>query len=330
MDDLKNQDPLNDSSNNSEPGKAPFVVKPELTPKISPVKAGLLGLAGGFFFYQIFGGLLTILIFGTEFEKADPNALRLITMAGQVLFILLPALIFSKIIYEDVTRVIRFRSAPWIEIGLFTVGIIALTPVLQNYLYIQNFYFEQIAKQNGFIHSIKESLDYLDKLVEGSYGSLLKINSAMDGAIVIAVVAITPAVCEEVMFRGYIQKSFELKYKPFLGALITAIFFGLYHFNPYAFLPLTLLGLYLGYSAYKSNSILVPVVLHFINNLSAVVLYMVLGDSELVQAKTISSAELTPTLISFAYQILLFVLVLIGIQYYYRKKKLAAAAALVQ
>lgn len=328
MDDPKNQDPLDNSSNPSDQGNLSEEPKPELTPKISPVKAGLIGLAGGFFFYQIFGGLLTVLIFGLDFEKADPNSLRLITMAGQVLFILLPALIFSKIIYEDVTRVLRFRSAPWIEIGLFTVGIIALTPVLQNYLYIQNYYFEQLAKQNGFIQMVKESLDSLDKLVEGSYGSLLKINSAMDGAIVIAVVAITPAVCEEVMFRGFIQKSFELRYKPFLGALITAIFFGIYHFNPYAFLPLTALGFYLGYSAYKSNSILVPVVLHFINNLSAVVLFMVFGDAELQQSKAISSAELTPTLISLTYQIILFVIVVMGIQYYYRIKKRNAAASI--
>ncbi|MCK9425455.1 MAG: CPBP family intramembrane metalloprotease [Ignavibacteriaceae bacterium] len=326
MDDLKNQKHDDDKPNGSEPWNFNDNSKPELTPKISPVKAGLLGLAGGFFFYQIFGGLLTVLIFGLNLEKADANALRLITMAGQVLFILLPALIFSKIIYEDVTRVIRFRTAPWIEIAMFTVGIIALTPILQNYLYIQNYFFEQLAKQSGFIQAIKESLDSLDKLVEHSYGSLLKINSTMDGAIVIAVVAITPAVCEEVMFRGYIQKSFELKYKSFFGALITAIFFGLYHFNPYAFLPLTLLGFYLGYSAYKSNSILVPVILHFINNLSAVVLYMVLGESELEQSKAITQAELTPTLIALSYQIILFSIILLGIQYYYRKKKRTASA----
>lgn len=326
MDDLKNQKPAEDKTNVSGHENLDVNSKPELTPKISPVKAGLLGLAGGFFFYQIFGGLLTVLIFGLDLEKADANALRLITMAGQVLFILLPALIFSKIIYGDVTRVIRFRTAPWIEIALFTVGIIALTPILENYLYIQNYFLEQLAKQNGFIQMIKESLDSLDKLVENSYGSLLKINSVMDGAIVIAVVAITPAVCEEVMFRGYIQKSFELKYKPFFGALITAIFFGLYHFNPYAFLPLTLLGFYLGYAVYKSDSILVPIILHFINNLSAVVLFLVFGKSELEQSKAITSAELTPTLISLSYQIILFVIVLLGIQYYYRKKKRTAAA----
>jgi len=323
MDDLNNQKPDEDVKKVTAPED---ISLPELTPKISPVKAGILGLAGGFFFYQIFGGLLTVLIFGLDLEKVDPNALRLITMAGQVLFILLPALIFSKVIYEDVTRVLRFRSAPWIEIAMFVVGIIALTPILQNFVYIQNYYFEQLAKQNGFIYMIKESLDSLDKLVENSYGSLLKIHSAMDGAIVIAVVAITPAICEEVMFRGFIQKSFELKYKPFLGALITAIFFGIYHFNPYAFFPLVLLGLYLGYAAYKSDSILVPVILHFINNLFAVVLFLIFGEAELKQTQSITPAELTPTLISLSYQILLFVIVLLGIQYYYRKKKRESAA----
>jgi len=292
-----------------------------LVPKISPVRAGFIGLAGGFFFYQIFGGLLTYLIFGFDLNKADTNALRLITMAGQVLFILLPALIFSKIIYEDVTKVLRFRSAPFIEIGLFTVAIVALTPVLDNYVYIQNYYVDKLAGQYGFIHAAKASLDSLNKLVESSYGSLLRVRSAIDGAVVIAVVAVTPAVCEELMFRGFIQKSFELQYKSFRGALLTAVFFALYHFSPYALLPLMMLGLFLGFAAYKSNSILVPVVLHFVNNLFAVVLFLIFGESELEQSKVPSAGEIQTVYVSFFTGLLVFVLVMIGINYYYRKKR---------
>ncbi len=291
-----------------------------LTAKISPVKAAWLGLAGGFFFYQFIGGFLTILIFGLNPKNADVNAFRLMTVAGQILFILLPALIFSKIIYEDVTEIIRFRTTSLKEIGLFTAGIIALTPLLQNMLFIQNYFIELLAKNNSTINYIKSAFDSLNKTVEATYGDLLKINSVYDAMIVIIAVSIIPAVCEETMFRGFIQRSFELKYKPFLAAFITSIFFGVYHFNPYAIIGLIALGLYFGYAAYKSNSILVPVVLHFINNFSAVILYMIFGDEELIQNKAIPQSELTSSLINFGYQLIIFIGIIVIITRYYKKK----------
>lgn len=291
-----------------------------LTAKISPVKAAWLGLAGGFFFYQFIGGFLTILIFGLNPKNADVNAFRLMTVAGQVLFILLPALIFSKIIYEDVTEIVRFRTTSWKEIGLFTAGIIALTPLLQNLLFIQNYFIELLAKNNSTINYIKSAFDSLNKTVEATYGDLLKINSLYDAVIVIIAVSIVPAVCEEAMFRGFIQRSFELKYKPFLAAFITSIFFGVYHFNPYAIVGLIALGFYFGYAAYKSNSILVPVVLHFINNFSAVILYMIFGDEELIQNKAIPQSELTSSLINFGYQLIIFIGIIVVIIRYYKKK----------
>ena len=71
----------------------------QFNPQISPIAAAFIGLIGGFFLYQIVGGLLTLLIFGLDIENAPVNGIRLMTMAGQILFILLPALIFTKLFY---------------------------------------------------------------------------------------------------------------------------------------------------------------------------------------------------------------------------------------
>ncbi|MBK7630941.1 MAG: hypothetical protein IPJ23_09620 [Ignavibacteriales bacterium] len=68
----------------------------DLTYEISPVAAAFIGLAGGFFLYQIVGSLLTFLIFGMDLESIPVHSLRLMTMAGQILFILLPALLFQN------------------------------------------------------------------------------------------------------------------------------------------------------------------------------------------------------------------------------------------
>src|SRR5690606_39711616 len=108
------------------------------SPVISPITAAFIGLIGGFFLYQVVGGLLTLVVFGMDFEHAPVNSVRLMTAAGQILFILLPALVLSKVFFEDVGKMIRAKIPDFKELGLFTLGIIVLTQLLQNYLYIQN------------------------------------------------------------------------------------------------------------------------------------------------------------------------------------------------
>lgn len=317
----ENSSQLNISSEEKEEPSKLKEEEPELVPKISPVKAGLIGLAGGFIFYQIFGSLLMLLIFGTDFQNADINALRLMNIAGEILFILLPALIFSKLIYENVTKVIRFRNAPWQEYLLFTLGMIVLIPLLQNFLSIQNFYFEMWSKDVKVLNDIKVFLDEMSKMIESTYGNLLSINSFLDAIIVILAVSIVPAICEETMFRGFIQKSFELRYKKIMGAFITAIFFGIYHFNPYALIPLIVLGFYFGYAVIKTNSIFVSMTLHFINNFSAIILYLIFGDDELVQNPSINPNELQSAFFNLIFQIIIFIIIMYLINLYYKRYK---------
>ena len=152
---------------------------------------------------------------------------------GQVLFILLPALLFAKWIYGDVSDIISLKLPQYIELTLFSIGIIILIPLLQSYLYIQNYFIEYLAANSEMVNSIKNLFDSLNELVDKTYGNLLKADSIPEMFLVIIVIAIVPAICEEVMFRGYIQRSFEFKMKPIWAVLITAIFFGVYHFNPY-------------------------------------------------------------------------------------------------
>ena len=99
----------------------------DIYPLISPIAAAFLGLIGGFFLYQFVGGILTLVIFGFNIENAPVNSLRLMTMAGQILFILLPALLFAKWIYGDVSDIISVKFPDWIELVLFSAGIIILT-----------------------------------------------------------------------------------------------------------------------------------------------------------------------------------------------------------
>ena len=291
--------------------------------EISPVAAAFIGLAGGFFLYQIVGSLLTVLIFGLDLESIPVNSLRLMTMAGQILFILLPALLFSKWIYKDVGKIIRIRKPDLKELGIFTVGIVILTPLLQSLLYIQNYYLEIWAKNIPFINSIKSFFDEMNKLVEKTYGNLLSASNVFELLLVITVVAVVPALSEESLFRGFIQRSFELKYKKYIAAIITALFFSAYHFNPYGFIPLFILGAYFGFASYKSKTLLIPMFLHFLNNFSAVILYYIIGDDELIKSDpAINPNELSSYVMMFFALSVLFVGLIIFINKYYTSKKL--------
>lgn len=289
----------------------------QFNPQISPIAAAFIGLIGGFILYQIVGGLLTLLIFGLDIEHAPVNGIRLMTMAGQILFILLPALVLSRLFYSDVTKFLRIKIPNWKEILLFTIGIAILTVLLQNYLYIQNFFIDQLANSVPFIKTIKELLDTLNAYVEKTYGSLLKANSVYEGILIVIVVAIVPALSEELMFRGLVQRSFEMKMKPFYAALITAIFFGVNHFNPYGLIPLIILGLYFGFAAYMSGSIAIPIILHFLNNFTAVMLYFIYGDEELISSTVQKPIELGSSFLLLLTMAILFTGVLIMIKKYY-------------
>jgi membrane protease YdiL (CAAX protease family) len=290
-------------------------------PLISPVAAAFLGLIGGFILYQFAGGLLTLLIFGFDIEAAPVNGLRLMTMAGQILFIMLPALLFAKWIYGNISEVISLKLPNWKEITFFTIGIIILTPLLQSYLYIQNYFIEIWAENSAFITSVKTILDSLNELIEKTFGNLLSADTIPEMLLVVLVVSIVPAFSEELMFRGYIQRSFEFKIKPFWAALITAIFFSLFHFNPYGILPLAALGLYFGFAAYMSESLVVPIFLHFLNNFFAVMLYFTIGEDELITGNGAEAEAISSHIIFFFVLAGLFLLLVFFIRNYYLKTK---------
>ncbi|NMB81708.1 MAG: CPBP family intramembrane metalloprotease, partial [Ignavibacteria bacterium] len=222
---------------------------PKLIPGMNPLTGAFLALAVVFILYQFGGAILTLLIFGLDFEKADVNSIRLLTMGGQILFILLPALLFAKFIYTDVTNTLRVNFPSRKEVFVFIGGLVLLTPLLQNFLYIQNFLFNKLADGISFFNLLREVIDKIDKMVQSTYGDLLKSNSIFEASFIVFVVAVIPALCEETFFRGFVQKSFEYRFKPIWSILLTALFFGIYHFNPYGLLALIALGVYFGFAA---------------------------------------------------------------------------------
>ncbi|MBQ9512999.1 MAG: CPBP family intramembrane metalloprotease [Lachnospiraceae bacterium] len=91
-------------------------------------------------------------------------------------------------------------------------------------------------------------------------------------------IAVLPAVCEELFFRGYVFCAVRQKMKAGLAIVLTAFLFALYHMSlvrlPLTFLP----GILMTIALYYTGSIFVPMIMHFLNNAIAVLL-MFYGDA---------------------------------------------------
>ncbi len=112
-------------------------------------------------------------------------------------------------------------------------------------------------------------LNYFQLLVEklGFTSSELpyKLNTPTNYMISLISLAVIPAVCEELIFRGVIVNS--LKHKGHLFAIIfSSIMFSLFHFSPSQLIYPICFGLILAIVYLRTNNILFPILLHFINN----------------------------------------------------------------
>ena len=88
----------------------------------------------------------------------------------------------------------------------------------------------------------------------------------------IVTLALIPAVCEELFFRGFLQRNMARMMGPHTAVWLTAAIFSLVHLQFYGFFARLLLGGLLGYFFYGSRSLIPAVAAHFIFNLSSVLL----------------------------------------------------------
>lgn len=89
--------------------------------------------------------------------------------------------------------------------------------------------------------------------------------------VVTFVIAVMPAIGEELLFRGLTLGSLNSKYKAVWAILVSSLIFGLYHGSVVKLLPTTMLGACFAYIVYKGGSIYITMALHFLNNLLSVI-----------------------------------------------------------
>jgi membrane protease YdiL (CAAX protease family) len=202
-------------------------------------------------------------------EFIDGFGIKNYMFLSQLFSILLPALIYLFIFHRE-------NIGKWIKINLpknkafFLYGIMFL---FLSYPLIQ--LSSDLNKLLPFSDFMTEESGLIEDLMKG----VLKMDNVLDLLINIVMIALIPAIGEELFFRAGIQNEFvaNIKNKD-IAIIFTAIVFSAFHLQFDGFLPRFFLGLVLGYLYFWSNSIWLSVLIHFINNAMLVVTMYFMQD----------------------------------------------------
>lgn len=124
----------------------------------------------------------------------------------------------------------------------------------------------------AFVFADAAGIGGLDEEQIGNATQMIEKMRQASPLLLLAVFALTPAVIEELCFRGYLFSSFQAVMTPARTILVTSILFGLFHVLTgnallvERFIPSTLMGLIIGWVAYRSGSVLPGMIIHFVHN----------------------------------------------------------------
>ncbi|MCX7749626.1 MAG: CPBP family intramembrane metalloprotease [Clostridia bacterium] len=174
------------------------------------------------------------------------------TSLAEVVLVMLPPIFFLGIFKYDIKKNLRLHNPGILNLFL-TVLIMGFSLPVVNFLNLLNL--------------------LLLKFIFGKI-TIPDIPTAQDPAgllIGVLVIGLSAGVCEEILFRGTIQRGFE-RFGPVIAILVTAFLFGLMHLDFQRLLGTFLLGGLIGFLVYRSNSLFTGMLAHFTNNSIAVVL----------------------------------------------------------
>lgn len=238
---------------------------------------GMLGSC--LLFSSLLGILLLTVIYGPDSVVAISNpslygtpsviaSLKIIQIVNQAFGLLFPAILFAMLASRNPGKYLSFHSKQWPIMMIASAALIVIAQPLIGWL--------------GEINArlvLPESLSGLEAWLDSSEQQAARLTEAFLStttytglAVNILMIGILPALAEETVFRGVLQRLFgKLVRNMHWGIIISAAIFAGIHLQFYGFLPRFALGLVFGYLFLWTGNLWIPITAHFINNLLSVV-----------------------------------------------------------
>ncbi len=212
-------------------------------------------------------------------EQLTSNLPLLMTAntVGQVVGFGLLAWAVARLHTSRAGEFLRVRRPDAAGLGLAALGWVALYPAVL-----------WTGQLNASI-PLPESVRVLEQtqvdLIEG-----LLLGNELNAFFLFVALALTPAICEELLFRGYLQRQVERGMGTVASIVLVGVLFGLYHLRLSQAIPLSLLGVYLGFVVWATGSLWAGVLVHLLNNGLAVAAAAAARQSPEVDLEAIEAA----------------------------------------
>jgi len=236
----------------------------------------LLYAALGLAIFLVLGMLVLFAVYGMELIN-NPDILRFgdiryrpalqIVLAAQSLGLFLaPALFLALMERQKINTFYGFKVPRLNLIGITILIMLISMPFMEGIAV-----FNQKLSLPDFLKGLEAWMRNSEDALKATTVMLLSMSGIKDLLINILLIALLPALAEELMFRGALQRIFARMFKnPHVAIWISAIIFSAIHMQFYGFLPRMFLGAGFGYLYWWSGSIWYAVLGHFLNNAYAV------------------------------------------------------------
>ena len=202
------------------------------------------------------------------------NFLKYFQVIQSIGLFVAPPFVIGWLYHGNISEYLRINRTTNTQYFLLaSVCLLAIIPVI-NFLGDLNGKMSLPESFSGIERWMKDMEEGANTLTE----KFMTVDSIQGLLFNIFMVAVLPALGEELMFRGVIQRIFSNWTKnQHWGIWITAFLFSAMHMQFYGFLPRMLLGAMFGYLLVWTGTIWVPILAHFVNNLMGVLGYFLIG-----------------------------------------------------
>lgn len=213
---------------------------------------------------SLIGGAISFfLAMGNDIDK-----LKLGQAISSALIFIAPPLILYAFTRSQPMREIGFRKYNSAWMLLIGVALMFVSLPLTNLLTSWN---EKMDFSTMF-EALEAMLKQMEETAADFTERMLQVDTIGGLLVNLLVIALIPAIGEELTFRGMLQQSLTKRIKNVhVAVLLSAFIFSFIHFQFYGFLPRMFLGMILGYMFYYSGSLWTSILMHFVNNGAAVV-----------------------------------------------------------
>lgn len=279
---------------------------------VSVLLFAILSMAASIFIFKI--DVFALSTFSGDTQPNVINALKFMQFWQAIGLFVVPPIAWAYLVSTKKMELLGLSKTPNLIYTVIVMGLIIFGQPLINFFSELN----QGLVLPSFMSGLEEWMKQSEEQGAIITKVFLKMNGVFDLTVNLLIIALLPAIGEELLFRGALQplllKTIKNKH---VAIWLGAILFSAMHMQFYGFVPRMLLGAAFGYVYFWSGNLWLPIIGHFINNGTAVLLAYFIGIEKLDNgAENIGGDSVLMVLIS-----VLFVSVIMWLFYKNRAKK---------